>query len=60
MFFFLGGSSLFYLGTYGYGSDITGPEERAVRLGVYDGFELMAYVVGTALRGGIHQTQAKF
>ena len=30
-FYFFGGASLFYLGTYGYGSDVTTPDERAFR-----------------------------
>ena len=31
IFYFFGGASLFYLGTYGYGADVTTPDERAFR-----------------------------
>ena len=31
VFYFFGGASLFYLGTYGYGADVTTPDERAFR-----------------------------
>ena len=31
VFYFFGGASLFYLGTYGYGADVTTADERAFR-----------------------------
>ena len=31
IFYFFGGASFFYLGTYGYGADVTTPDERAFR-----------------------------
>ena len=46
---FMGGMSVYYLGYYGFGSSITNPEERAVRLARFDGFERGGMIVGIAL-----------
>lgn len=43
---FFGGLSVYYLGMYGYGTDITGPAERAHRLARLDGSEFIAMSFG--------------
>ena len=46
---FFGGSTVYYLGVYSYGTTVTKPEERAHRLARLDGIETLASVVGTLL-----------
>ena len=48
-YYFLGGSPVYYLGFYGYGSSITSFKERASRLARFDGTETLAILCGTAL-----------
>ncbi len=60
IFYFMGGSSLYYLGTYGYGADVTTPDERAFRLGIYDGFELLAYTIGNSLSSPINENYGNY
>lgn len=45
----LGGSSLYYLGIYGYGADITTDQERAARYARFDGVETLSYMFGSFL-----------
>merc|ERR1719340_207568 len=44
-----GGSPVWYLGVYTFAADITSVEQRASRMARFDGFEQMAFIVGTAL-----------
>merc|ERR1719336_512072 len=44
-----GGSAVWYLGVYTFAADITSVEQRASRMARFDGFEQMAFIVGTAL-----------
>ncbi len=46
---FFGGSTVYYLGVYSYGTTVTKPKERAHRLARLDGIETLANVVGTLL-----------
>jgi len=46
---FFGGSTVYYLGVYSYGTTVTKPKERAHRLARLDGVETLANVVGTLL-----------
>ena len=43
---FFGGVSVFYLGSYGYVSTITAPDERAYRLARCDGVEGVSTIIG--------------
>ena len=43
---FLGGSSVYYLGIYAYGSSITTPTNRVKVLARYDALELVGFVIG--------------
>ncbi len=43
---FLGGSSVYYLGIYGYGSAVTTPKNRVTVFARYDALELIGYVAG--------------
>ena len=43
---FFGGTSVLYLGTYGYVATITSPKERAYRLARLDGIEVLASITG--------------
>ena len=49
IYFFFGGESVFYLGTYSYGSLKFKPESRATVLARYDGFEVIGMLIGTVL-----------
>merc|ERR1712038_7065 len=44
-----GGSAVWYLGVYTFAADITSVEQHASRMARFDGFEQMAFIVGTAL-----------
>ena len=46
---FFGGTSVFYIGVYGYGTLRSKAQNRASTLARYDGFEKIGDVVGTAL-----------
>ena len=46
---FFGGSTVYYLGVYSYGTTVTKPNERAHRLARLDGIETLANIVGTLL-----------
>jgi hypothetical protein len=46
---FFGGSTVYYLGVYSYGTTVTKPEERAHRLARLDGVETLGNVLGTLL-----------
>ncbi len=48
-YYILGGSSLFYMGQYSYGSDITAENDRVVRFCRWDATELVGVIVGAAL-----------
>ena len=49
MYYFFGGDSVLYLGTYSYGSLKFKPESRSKALARYDGFETIGQLVGTIL-----------
>ena len=44
-----GGSTVYYLGVYSYGTTVTKPKERAHRLARLDGVETLAIIIGTLL-----------
>ena len=46
---FFGGSTVYYLGVYSFGTSVTKPNERAFRLARLDGIETFATIVGTLL-----------
>ena len=48
-FHFFGGQSLYYMGLYSYGADITPEKERVVRFCRWDATELIGVIVGSAL-----------
>jgi len=43
---YFGGSSLYYLGVYGYAADVTSEEERAARMAAFDGVEMLGQIAG--------------
>ena len=44
-----GGTAVFYLGIYGYGTQITDNSDRASTLARIDGFEMIGKILGTLL-----------
>ncbi|CAM6055374.1 unnamed protein product [Sphagnum tenellum] len=42
-----GGTATYYMGIYAYGADITEPNNRALRYGLYDGMEMTGVFLGT-------------
>jgi len=46
---FFGGSTVYYLGVYSYGTTVTKPEERSYRLARLNGIETLANVLGILL-----------
>ena len=45
-YYYFGGSSIYYLGIYSFGSSVTTPANRVKVLARYDAMELIGYVVG--------------
>ena len=45
LWFFFGGMMVYYMGMYGYGTDITTPDERAYRLARLDASEFLAMTI---------------
>eukprot|EP00094_Tigriopus_californicus_P006556 TCALIF_06312-PA protein Name:"Similar to slc46a1 Proton-coupled folate transporter (Xenopus laevis)" AED:0.00 eAED:0.00 QI:52/1/1/1/0.8/1/6/0/439 len=48
-FNWFGGPSVYYLGIYSYGSDVTDESNRSTRLARFDGFEMGSFLIGTLL-----------
>jgi len=46
---FFGGSTVYFLGVYSFGTTVTTPKERAYRLARLDGIETLAVIIGTLL-----------
>ena len=44
---YAGGWIIYYLGLYSYASDVSSRKSRAIRLAIYDGFEMGAGLLGT-------------
>jgi len=42
----MGGSALYYLGIYGYGADVSNDSWRATRFAIFDGMEMLGYMIG--------------
>jgi len=42
----MGGSALYYLGIYGFGADLSTDDMRATRFAIFDGMEMLGYMVG--------------
>ena len=53
--YFLGGGPLLYLGIYGYGTDVSDIHERAFRLAIYDGMQMLAQVIGLSISAPINE-----
>jgi hypothetical protein len=45
----MGGAAVYYMGYYGYGTSITGPDDRAIVLARFDGVEALGSLIGTAI-----------
>jgi len=50
----LGNNAIFYVGVYGFITDVTTDQTRAMRFGLYDAVELIGYWVGTFLSPKLH------
>jgi membrane protein DedA with SNARE-associated domain len=57
---FFGGSTVYYLGVYSYGTTVTKPKERAHRLARLDGVETLANIIGTLLSPFVFQKLGYF